>query len=147
MELRRCNAEDFDAIYEIEKKSFADPLKEETVKKGLREEKSFYYALFDNGRAVAFMCYEKVFEEAQIISVAVHPDMRKKGYGKKLFEKVIECSKKDGVELFTLEVRGDNTAATALYKSMGFEKVGMRKNYYTNPVCDALLMDLKIGKD
>lgn len=147
MELRRCNAEDFSAVYEIEKKSFDDPLKEETVKKGLRGKNSFYYALCENESLVAFLCYERVLEEAQIISVAVHPDWRKKGLGKKLFEEVIECSQKDGVELFTLEVRSDNTAARALYEAVGFEVVGVRKNYYTSPVCDALLMDLKIGKD
>ncbi|MGM9552095.1 MAG: ribosomal protein S18-alanine N-acetyltransferase [Clostridia bacterium] len=146
MIVKRCTSEDIDKIYDIEVKSFSDPLKKETMISDLKRESYYCYGLFD-GDFVAFLCYEKVLDEGQIISVAVHPDYRRKGYGKELFERVIEIAKNDSVKFFTLEVRANNYPAIALYESLGFKKVGIRKNYYSNPVCDGVLMDLCFGKD
>ena len=50
------------------------------------------------------------------------------------------------IENILLEVRESNTAARSLYDSLGFRPVGVRKNYYKNPVENAILMDLRIGK-
>lgn len=146
MIVKRCETGDLAEIYNIEKLSFTDPLKEETLKKGLSSANAYYYALFDSAMA-AFMSYEKVLDEGQIISVAVHPDKRRKGYGRALLNEVIKKAKDDGINFFTLEVRCDNKAAIMLYESVGFKKTGVRRGYYQNPVCDAVLMDLEIGKD
>lgn len=146
MNVKRCTSASLDEIYEIEKAAFSDPLKKETVAKDLEKDSYYCYALFDED-AKAFMSYEKVFDEGQIISVATLPCCRRQGYAKKLFEEVMHIAKQDGIELFTLEVRSDNISAIALYKSLGFKEVGLRKNYYQNPVCDAILMDLHIGDE
>ena len=53
-----------------------------------------------------------------------------------------EC-KKAGMTFFTLEVRRDNAPALRLYEKCGFERVGLRRGYYDNPRCDAVLMTLK----
>lgn len=143
MIVKRCSVDDIDEIYEIEKESFTDPMKKETVLKDLARESYYCYGLFEDGLR-AFISFEKVFEEGQIISVATAKEHRKKGLAKKLFVEVSAFAQKDGVELFTLEVRSDNGAAKGLYKSLGFNEVGLRKNYYQNPLCDAILMDLHI---
>ena len=146
MTIRRCFVDDIDSIYEIEEKSFSDPMKRATMLGDLERESYCCYGLFD-GSLAAFVSYERVLDEAQIISVAVHPDKRRHGYAKKLLEAVFAIAEKEGVQLFTLEVRSDNKGAIGLYESLGFVCVGVRKNYYANPVSDALLMDLPIGKD
>ncbi len=143
MIIRRCVESDIDEIYEIEEKSFADPLKKETFLRDLKREDFYCYGLYDE-KLVGFVSYDKVLDEAQIISVAVHPDERKKGYGGMLFEKIIPIAKNEGITFFSLEVRSENIPAITLYKRMGFCEVGVRKNYYQNPVCDGLLMDLHI---
>lgn len=146
MIVKRCGKEDIDKIYEIEEQSFSDPLKRETILKDLGRNNFYCYGLYDED-IKAFISYEKVLDEAQIISVAVSPCDRRKGYGKELLEKVCAEAKKEGIAFFTLEVRSNNLPAIALYEKAGFNRVGLRKNYYQNPLCDAVLMDLKIGED
>lgn len=146
MIFRRCDVSDIEAIYKIEEEAFSDPLKKETFLKDLERESFYCYGAFTD-ELVAFISYEKVFDEGQIISVATSKNHRRKGYAKKLFETVTLNGKKDGIEFFTLEVRSDNEAAIGLYELLGFKMVGVRKNYYQSPVCDAVLMDLYIGKE
>lgn len=146
MIVRRCTIDDIDEIYKIETEAFVDPMKKETMQKDLKRENYFCYALFDEDLK-AFISFEKVFEEGQIISVATGKEQRRKGFAKKLFCEVTNLAKNSGVEIFTLEVRRDNYSAIGLYEALGFSKVGLRKNYYTNPVCDAILMDLRIGDE
>ncbi len=141
--IRRCDENDIDTVYALESDAFDDPMKKETMLCDLKRESYFCYGLFEE-ELVGMISYEKVLEEAQIITVAVKKRFWRQGFGKKLFEEVIGRAKSDGVEVFTLEVRRDNTRAIALYNSMGFETVGIRKNYYQNPVCDAILMDKKV---
>ena len=143
MIVRRCSIEDIDEIYKIEEESFTDPMKKETMEKDILRESYYCYGLFED-KLMAFVSFERVFEEGQIISVATKKEHRGKGFAKKLFGEITDAAKKDGVELFTLEVRSDNIAATGLYKSLGFTEVGVRKNYYKNPDCDAILMDLHL---
>ncbi|MBR5535588.1 MAG: ribosomal protein S18-alanine N-acetyltransferase [Clostridia bacterium] len=144
--IKRCTKDDIDKIYSIEEKSFADPMKTETMLKDLDRDSYFCYALSEED-IISFISFEKVFDEGQIISVATDPRYRGKGFAKKLFHEVIKSAKENGITFFTLEVRSNNTSAIALYKSLGFKEVGLRKNYYQNPVCDALLMDLQIGDE
>lgn len=146
MKVIRCSEKDIDSIYEIEQKSFNDPLMRETMLADLKKEDYYCYALWEDC-PLAFVSFEKVVDEGQIISVAVHPDYRQKGYGTKLFYEVCSMAKKDGIEFFTLEVRCDNIPAIALYEKLGFKSVGVRKNYYQNPDCDGILMDLHLRED
>lgn len=146
MIVKRCTTEDIDKIYNIEETAFSDPLKKETILADLMRENYYCYGLYD-GDLAAFLSYERVLDEAQIISVATEQSYRRKGYARVLFENVCEMAKAEGISLFTLEVRMNNHAAIALYESLGFKAVGVRKNYYTNPVCDAMLMDLYLRED
>ncbi len=146
MIVRRCTEKDIDAIYKIEKEAFSDPMQKETMEKDIKRDSYFCYALECDG-IKAFLSFDRVLEEGQIISVATDTEHRNKGLAKKLFNEVIRLAAKDGIELFTLEVRCDNNAAMALYRSLGFKETGLRKGYYNNPVCDAVLMDLHLEKD
>ncbi|MBQ7876503.1 MAG: ribosomal protein S18-alanine N-acetyltransferase [Clostridia bacterium] len=146
MIVRRCTIADIDLVYKIEEEAFSDSMKKETMQKDLERESYFCYALFDESM-LAFISFEKVFDEGQIISIATDSEHRQKGLAKKLFYEVEKLAKKEGIELFTLEVRSDNYPAIRLYEALGFEKVGLRKNYYQNPDSDAILMDLHIEKD
>ncbi len=146
MIVKRCTIDDIDSVYKIEKESFSDPMKKETMAKDLERENHFCYALFDKD-FLAFVSFEKVFDEGQIISVATDSAHRQKGLAKKLFGEVIRLAKEEGVKFFTLEVRSDNHPAIKLYEALGFERVGLRKNYYQNPQSDAILMDLHIERD
>jgi ribosomal-protein-alanine N-acetyltransferase len=78
--------------------------------------------------------------EAEIINFAVAIHFQKQGIGGKLLQQAIEGEKP---QVIWLEVRKSNRPAVNFYLKNGFEFIGNRKNYYTSPVEDALLMKLK----
>jgi ribosomal-protein-alanine N-acetyltransferase len=79
-------------------------------------------------------------EVAELESIAVHPSARCQGIGKGLCHAVFDWARTAGAEVIELEVRASSVAAHALYASLGFTKQGRRRNYYRNPVDDAILM-------
>ncbi len=78
--------------------------------------------------------------ECELENMAVHPDHRRTGCGRKLVETMLAWSVQQSAERVLLEVRATNQAALKLYQSLGFHAVGLRKQYYRNPVDDAVLM-------
>lgn len=80
--------------------------------------------------------------ESEIVTIAVSPEARRKGVGRRLIDEVIAFSKKSYIyiEEINLEVRISNEPAIKLYESVGFSAVGKRPNFYSNPKEDALLM-------
>ncbi len=82
-------------------------------------------------------------DEGQITNIAVHPDHRGKGYGLAVTMALIKHAKAHHLANITLEVRASNTPAIKLYDKLGFAEVGRRKNFYTRPTEDAIIMELK----
>lgn len=68
--------------------------------------------------------------EAHILNICVHPDYQNKGYGRLLLHYLIDVAKEKAVEEMLLEVRLSNESAIHLYHMMGFNQIGVRRNYY-----------------
>ena len=82
--------------------------------------------------------------EAEILEVAVDPTLRRKGIGKALLARFVAEASEAGDCRLLLEVRASNLGALALYKGMGFEECGLRRNYYSKPTEDAVLMAVNL---
>ena len=82
--------------------------------------------------------------EIDIFLIAVANSYKEKGIGKKLMQELIEIAKSKKLEAIFLEVRVSNQPAIHLYKSLNFEEITLRRNYYTNPSEDALIMGLSL---
>ena len=78
--------------------------------------------------------------EAHLTTIAVRERYRRKGIGELLLISAIELSLAQGADVLTLEVRESNTPAQSLYEKYGFERVGLRRGYYTDNKEDAVLM-------
>lgn len=85
-----------------------------------------------------------VADEAEIASVCVDPAYRRLGGGTKLLQTLLMQARLSGAQNVYLEVRASNQAAQGLYRCAGFECIGVRKRYYTNPLEDAVLMRCEI---
>ena len=72
--------------------------------------------------------------------------MRRKGIGDSLLEAFI-CTLPDTAEEIALEVRESNAPAIAIYKKNGFESVGIRKNFYSDPKENGIVMIRRIERD
>ena len=91
---------------------------------------------------VGYLCFWVVFEEVRLMNLAVIESMRHKGIAKALVIQALEVGLTQAAMCAVLEVRASNHAAHALYRSLGFRDVTTRPMYYTNPIEDALLMEL-----
>ena len=68
--------------------------------------------------------------ECHLLTLCVNPDFQRRGYGRKLFNLLLDRAYKMEAEVCFWEVRHSNEGAIELYKSMGFSQIGERKNYY-----------------
>jgi ribosomal-protein-alanine N-acetyltransferase len=97
----------------------------------------------DDTRGIrAYCAFQVVAGEAHIHNLAVPPEMRRNGLGKRLLAFALQAARRRGARAVHLEVRAGNAPARALYRAMGFEEVGRRRSYYSSPVEDAILLSL-----
>ena len=87
-----------------------------------------------------------VADECEILSVAIRPEHRRKGYAQILLEDLIGEGRKQGIQAIYLEVRSGNSAARAFYAFLGYEMVGERRAYYRDGE-DAVVLRLNISND
>jgi len=93
---------------------------------------------------VGFVLTRTVSDEMEILNVAVDPEARRRGIGKRLVARAIQEGRRMDVKRVYLEVRESNAAARAFYSSAGFAVKGRRKNYYSQPAEDALVLVLQL---
>ena len=137
---RAMTTDDAEAVAAIEEKSFAMPWKREDFWREAQNELATYIVGEFDGKIVAYAGAWVSFNQADVMSVAVAPELRGQGVGTILFGELIKAVKARGATAITLEVRPSNTAAIKLYKSFGLRSVGRRKGYYLDNGEDALIM-------
>ncbi len=125
-------------IANIEKQCFSTPWSENAIQESMTAGTAFYMAYL-SGSLAGYMGVSKIAGEGYVTNIAVLPEYRRKGIGNQLLQYVINDCKLE-LEFISLEVRASNNAAISLYKKLGFEQVGLRKRFYTNPQEDALIM-------
>jgi ribosomal-protein-alanine N-acetyltransferase len=142
---RLSSAADLDGVLALEDASFNNPTTREWYEGELkRPDVCFIYVLRTPEHPVAAFCaFWLVAEQAHINNLAVLPELRERGLGTHLLAAIIEEAAHLGAELMTLEVRQSNTPALRLYARSGFRQEGVRKNYYSGPVEDALILSRK----
>ncbi|KIL97955.1 Ribosomal-protein-S18p-alanine acetyltransferase [Paramagnetospirillum magnetotacticum MS-1] len=74
--------------------------------------------------------WRRIFDEAEILTIAVLPPWRRRGVGARLLDAAMENAARAGALTMFLEAAADNEAALALYESRKFNRVGLRKGYY-----------------
>lgn len=139
---RLASREDLDGVLAIEAASFNNPTTREWYEgELLRPEVCFIYVMRTEEHPVAAFCaFWLVAEQAHINNLAVRPELRGRGLGIQLLEAIVAEAARVGAQSLTLEVRESNEPARRLYERAGFHQDGVRKNYYTNPVEDALIL-------
>jgi ribosomal-protein-alanine N-acetyltransferase len=97
---------------------------------------------------IGFALCRTVEDEAELLTVAVRADCRRRGAGRVLMGKVVDHAREHGARSLFLEVADDNAAALALYEHLGFRRVGRRAAYYSRsgrPSADAIVMRLGLA--
>lgn len=133
---------DLDGVLQVEAASFSNPWTREMFLQELRNVNvSYGYVLKTPERlTVAFCTIWIVVDEIHINNLAVHPAYRGRGLGRALLVSILRLWSGRGAARATLEVRESNAVAINLYMTLGFRVAGRRRNYYTEPVEDALIL-------
>lgn len=139
---RLATPEDLDDVLALEEASFNNPTTRDWYEGELkRPEVCFIYVMRTTEVRVAGFCaFWLVADQAHINNLAVRPELRGRGLGIQLLEAILAEAAHLGASELTLEVRRSNEPAVRLYTRAGFHQAGVRKNYYTNPVEDALIL-------
>ncbi len=128
-------------IHEIEKLSFPSPWSLNSLKSEIENPISHLWVFEREEVLIGYICFWILEKEAQLLSLAVHPRERGKGFGHYLLKKMIERAVIEGVQNIWLEVRPSNLAGKNLYRKLGFKEVYQRPKYYSNSE-DAIVMGL-----
>jgi [ribosomal protein S18]-alanine N-acetyltransferase len=133
---------DLEDVLAIERASFTNPWTREMFLWELQNAGvSYGFVLRTADWPVAAFCTVWiVMDEVHINNIAVRPECRGGGVGRMLLEFVLRIGEGLGARRATLEVRRSNAAALKLYEKLGFSVAGVRRNYYANPVEDALIL-------
>jgi ribosomal-protein-alanine N-acetyltransferase len=147
--LRRMKEEDLSAVRTIEALCFSNPWSDNTFR-GEIQNTSVSFPMVVVRRpgdaVVAYIIFWQIRDDVQVNNVAVHPDYRGLGLGEAMMRYAIAKVRDAGATFMTLEVRQSNTPAVMLYRKLGFEIMGTRKNYYTKPDEDAFVMALVLDQ-
>lgn len=141
--IRPMVAVDLDAVLVIEEASFATPWRREHFTHEISARFSFPFVALIDDVVVGYVCVESLFEEAQILDIAVAPDQRGRGIAAALMQAGFAVACEQGAQIMVLEVRASNSAAIGLYQRLGFERSGIRAGYYGGRE-DAVLMEKKL---
>jgi len=132
---------DLDDVLAIERASFAAPWTREMFVSELSNRVARAVIFRVDAAVAGYVCYWVVLDEAHLQTVAVHPDMRRRGFGMAIMSYVEAMCLREGVRRIILEVGRRNAAARNLYRKCGFTAIGFRKRYYSEINDDAVVME------
>ena len=138
---RQMVATDIDAVVETEVDVFPTPWTAEIFAHELDGNDYAKYIVAELEEAViGHVGMWVVLDDCHITNVAVRKELQGQGIGEALMRQAMNLCRNNGVRTMSLEVRTGNKTAQNLYRKLGFEPGGIRKNYYSDDHEDALVM-------
>lgn len=144
MNIRRMTEEDLEEVCKIEKDTFSEPWTREDFDHSIKNTNNRYLVVEEQGCIAGYCGYWGVVGEGYIYNVAVRKDFRRRQIGLSMLRELIQQAFKMGISSLTLEVRFSNHAAIELYERLGFVNSGVRRDFYSKPKEDAVIMWLRL---
>ena len=144
--VRIAKSSDLDDIYDLDVQTFAMPWSKEALSYDILENDNAFVIVAEyEGEFAGYADIWTVLDEADLNSIAVIVDFRRKGIGDAIMLAMTEMLSANGVATINLEVRVSNMPAIKLYKKYGFNECGVRPGYYLDNGEDALIMKRETG--
>ncbi len=140
IQISEMTENDIKQIADIENECFSLPWSENSLKEELYNPNAKFFKAKIKDEIVGYIGSFNIVGEVSITNIAVKEKFRKKGVATALLNRLETVSRSENAEFITLEVRASNQNAISLYKKFGFSQVGVRKNFYSSPKEDALLL-------
>ncbi len=141
-----------EAVVELEQRCYSHPWSPALIRGEFQKDVSLRCALVAPSpvgvrpEIIAYSFSYLVEDELHILNLAVNPKLRSRGFGKQLLRRLLQHSYRLGARSATLEVRQSNYIAKRLYAGIGFEVLGMRKNYYRDNSEHALVLQCVLDR-
>ena len=138
---RAMQQTDLPAVMEIENSSYEFPWTEGIFKDCL--ENGYQAMLYIHEEKIqAYSVAQYVVDECHLLNLCVKQDTRNHGLGAKMVQRVMNQARQNDMGSIFLEVRASNAAAIHLYDTLGFNEIGLRRDYYpaSNGREDALVL-------
>lgn len=143
---RQAAKEDIGEIAEMEKEIFRDPWTANGIYETFLQKNSFIAVAEKDGRAVGYLIMYHAADEAEIARIAVKDGYRRQGLGRGILSYALGLCAENEIRKVMLDVRENNLSARQFYLRYGFKEDGVRKDYYSNPKEDAVLMSMIPGQ-
>ena len=140
MYIRPMQLQDIEQVAALEQHCFSQPWSLKSFQEVLNTPYRILFVAIHDDIVIGECMLTEIAGEGEITNVAVNSAFRKKGIAKELMKATLTEGEKRNITAYTLEVRAGNVAAIKLYESFGFITEGIRKNFYSRPVEDALIM-------
>jgi ribosomal-protein-alanine N-acetyltransferase len=140
--IREFQPGDQKGIALLEEECFSSPWSETAITES-RNNGTVFVVFEEKGKIIGYAGMGIVLDEGYITNIAVSKNHRNKGIGTALITELKRLAILKELRFITLEVRPSNIAALTLYKKMGFKQAGVRKNFYTSPTEDAILLTIE----
>ena len=138
--IRPMEIKDIVQVAAIEKEIFSVPWSANSFIEASQNENNIYLVCAQNDEVTGYCGLWTVLGEGDVTNVAVSKNHRGKGYGRALLKELENRGLVKDVRKYFLEVRQSNIIAFNLYLSLGYKKIGIRKNFYERPSEDAVIM-------
>ena len=143
-------------MWELERRCFTLPWSEDQCRAAFAQPAFAAFGLWEGPRLAAYISLYLLGApaspdyapcgELEILNLAVEPESRRRGLGRRLLLLALQAGRKMGMQKALLEVREHNVAALALYRACGFAEAGRRRRYYADTGEDALVLERPLAE-
>ena len=144
--IRRMKESDIPEVSRLEKEIFPDPWSEGAISETFEQEQTLLLVAYEDRKLIGYLILYFVLEEGEIARIAVIPECRRQGVGARMLLELEDLCEDNGITKLLLDVRESNETAISFYTSYGFVQDGVRRNFYSDPQEDGILMSREIGK-
>ncbi len=134
-----------EALEQLEKQCFSTPWSYDALVSELSNPLAVFRVAEIDGQVAGYVGMQHVVDEGYICNIAVFPQYRRLGVATRLMECLMDYAKEQDMEMISLEVRPSNLGAIRFYEKFGFEQEGRRRDFYSNPTEDALILTKRFG--
>jgi len=149
VKVRDMSPDDLPAVQKIADESFTTPWNLSSFEYEVGNRDSVLKVAEVSGTLIGYVCIRFFLDITHVMDIAVIKEDRQQGVGGMLFLEALREIKEARPDTghITLEVRESNTAARKFYEKFGFRETGRRKDYYSSPNEDGIIMDLDLEGD
>ena len=144
--IRRMRESDLADVADLEQIIFSDAWSSQAIKETYEQKQTLLLVAYEDKELIGYLILYYVLEEGEIAKIAVKQEKRRQGVGARMLLELEDLCEDNGITKLMLDVRESNENAISFYKGYGFQEDGIRKNFYTDPAEDGILMSRKLGK-